>query len=178
MLKFQINKRQFTWTKQYVRSVTQWTQNWYNYVQTNNTTSNATSPTVTSRYFRGKPHVALPVISPLHNSCTTIWRAIWLWRHNVKVCQQVRCRAFGDKAIACPFDGTVCNILCQRGGVLFTSLSTVTLTLQIICLHLFFMGIMPAKVWWRCKDNFICTDSWNRYIWTDMWHNHNSAAME
>ena len=40
MLKFEINKRQFTWTKQYVRFETQWTQNWYNYVQT--TTQQAT----------------------------------------------------------------------------------------------------------------------------------------
>ena len=39
------------------------------------------------------------VILLWRHNCATIWRAIWLWRHNEKVCQQVQCQAFGDQAI-------------------------------------------------------------------------------
>ena len=41
------------------------------------------------------------VILLWRHNCAPIWRAIWLWRHYEKVCQQVRCRAFGDQAIGC-----------------------------------------------------------------------------
>ena len=54
------------------------------------------------------------------HTCATIWRAIWLWHHNEKVCQQVRCRAFGDYTIGQDrptdwgiIDKDLCNSLFQ-----------------------------------------------------------------
>ena len=45
-------------------------------------------------------HVAFWAILLWRHNSISIWRAIWLWRHNEKVCKQVRCWAFGDRAIA------------------------------------------------------------------------------
>ena len=47
----------------------------------------------------GSPCGLFDVILLWRHNNATIWRATWLWRHNGKVCQQVRCRAFGDQAI-------------------------------------------------------------------------------
>ena len=39
------------------------------------------------------------VIPLWRHNWATIWRAIWLWHHNEKVCQQVHCQAFGYQTI-------------------------------------------------------------------------------
>ena len=54
------------------------------------------------------------VILLWHYDCAAIWRAIRLWRHNEKVCQQVRCRTFGETVLRLTLDFKSFHIFINR----------------------------------------------------------------